>query len=341
MNIRPMRSVLNLNVIVSAVRKCSSVNLKNFSTIAKECVEIKIPVPWGHIAAKWWGSQNERPILSCHGWQDNSGTFDRLIPYLPSDVSLLAIDFPGHGYSSRLPLGMWYNGMDYIVVLERIVDYFKWPKVSLMGHSLGAIQSYLYSVLFPERIEFLICLDAFHPFPTDDYKTEDFRKNITRYLKYDNLCASNTEPPSYTPAKLSEIWHEGSRKSVDVENCKYILERNVMPSKTKPNHFYFTRDPRLKIGVKHSFSQKQIVEQASRVRFPICVFKANDNDFSSASPLTYQLLDIIKENTKDYYFLEVGGTHHVHLNNPERVGPHIHNFIKKYYSCNLQAEEHL
>lgn len=31
--------------------------------------EIKIPVPWGHIAAKLWGPKNRRPILTIHGWQ--------------------------------------------------------------------------------------------------------------------------------------------------------------------------------------------------------------------------------------------------------------------------------
>lgn len=31
--------------------------------------EVKIPVPWGHVAAKWWGPQDKRPILVLHGWQ--------------------------------------------------------------------------------------------------------------------------------------------------------------------------------------------------------------------------------------------------------------------------------
>lgn len=34
-----------------------------------KCEEVRIPVPWGHIAGKWWGPQNKRPILVMHGWQ--------------------------------------------------------------------------------------------------------------------------------------------------------------------------------------------------------------------------------------------------------------------------------
>lgn len=50
----------------------------------------------GSIAAKWWGSKTKRPIILAHGWQDNAGSFDTLIPLLPSEFSYLAIDFPGH-----------------------------------------------------------------------------------------------------------------------------------------------------------------------------------------------------------------------------------------------------
>lgn len=31
--------------------------------------EVRIPVPWGHIAGKWWGPRDRRPIFVVHGWQ--------------------------------------------------------------------------------------------------------------------------------------------------------------------------------------------------------------------------------------------------------------------------------
>ncbi|KAG8302741.1 hypothetical protein J6590_025016 [Homalodisca vitripennis] len=69
----------------------------------REPVEIKIPVPWGHISGKWWGPQDKNPVIAIHGWQDNAGTFDNLAPLLPADVPFLCIDLPGHGFSSHLP----------------------------------------------------------------------------------------------------------------------------------------------------------------------------------------------------------------------------------------------
>lgn len=57
--------------------------------------EVEIPVPWGHVAGKWYGDRSKQPVLAMHGWQDNAGTFDRLVPLLPQYISVLCIDLPG------------------------------------------------------------------------------------------------------------------------------------------------------------------------------------------------------------------------------------------------------
>jgi len=69
--------------------------------------EMKIPVPYGYITAKVWGSLNENSIrtIAMHGYMDNAGTFDRLIPLLPDQFYVVAIDLPGHGFSSHVPYG--------------------------------------------------------------------------------------------------------------------------------------------------------------------------------------------------------------------------------------------
>lgn len=60
------------------------------------------------ISGKWWGPRTEQPIIAIHGWQDNAGTWDTLIPLLPESISVLAIDLPGHGLSSHYPKGHFY-----------------------------------------------------------------------------------------------------------------------------------------------------------------------------------------------------------------------------------------
>ena len=42
-----------------------------------------------------------------------------------------------------------------------------------------------------------------------------------------------------------------------------------------------------------------------------------------------QVLDIYRTNPR-FSLVGVEGSHHVHLNNPERVAPHIHQFISEH-----------
>ena len=69
--------------------------------------------------------------MSLHGWMDNAGTWDGVAPLLPRDISIVAIDFPGHGLSSSMPLGTGGIFIDLLTIIERIVQHFKWKEVSL------------------------------------------------------------------------------------------------------------------------------------------------------------------------------------------------------------------
>ncbi|KAH0616824.1 hypothetical protein JD844_028238 [Phrynosoma platyrhinos] len=82
--------------------------------------ELKFLVPWGHIAAKAWGSPQSRPVLCLHGWLDNANTFSKLIPLLPKDCYYMAIDFAGHGLSSHRPVGCPYYLIDHVSDVRRI-----------------------------------------------------------------------------------------------------------------------------------------------------------------------------------------------------------------------------
>lgn len=49
---------------------------------------MKIPAPWGHIAAKEWGNSGSgTKVIAVHGWQDNANSFDPLVSHMPSGKS--------------------------------------------------------------------------------------------------------------------------------------------------------------------------------------------------------------------------------------------------------------
>lgn len=48
--------------------------------------EFRMTVPWGEMRGQVWGPSNGHPVLCLHGWADNCGTFNTLIPLLPKGI---------------------------------------------------------------------------------------------------------------------------------------------------------------------------------------------------------------------------------------------------------------
>ena len=95
-----------------------------------------------------------------------AGSFDTLIPLLPKDLRILAIDTPGHGLSDHFPPDIAYNFMDSLVAIERLAAQLKWSKFSFLAHSLGGCAAMMYTSIFPEKVEKLILLDILRVTPT-------------------------------------------------------------------------------------------------------------------------------------------------------------------------------
>ncbi|XP_072385132.1 probable serine hydrolase [Diabrotica undecimpunctata] len=297
------------------------------SSTKREFKEIKIKVPWGYIAGKWWEPYDLRPVVTIHGWQDNCQSFDRLIPLLNRNVGFLAIDLPGHGYSSKHPEGMLYHMANYLLVIKSLSKTFEWPNTSLMGHSLGAVTSYIYSMLYPSEVDYLICLDAVKPMVSKK-QHQHYAAALEKFFKYNNFLTSG-EPPSYTIEEIKKLVSTAHKHSILPENAKYIYERNIAPSEVNPGKFYFTRDPRLKTGSFSTYCQRDLVELAQLITMPIFIAKAKDSVYYEDKENFYEVIDVVKRSSSDFDFHYVSGSHHVHLNHPENVSDLINNFLRK------------
>ncbi|XP_035908938.1 probable serine hydrolase [Anopheles stephensi] len=294
--------------------------------------EVEIPVPYGKIAGKWFGPKNVRPILCLHGWLDNSGTFDRLIPLLPEAVSFLAIDLPGHGYSSRIPDGMSYYVLDCIPLILTIMREYGWAKVSLMAHSMGATICYIFAALFPDKVDLVIGLDALKPlsFHPDKFP-QRMSKQVLKFIQADIRNQEKSEPPSYTYEEMIDRLYEGTAASVSRDACPYLLQRNIKPSRKFPGKYYFDRDNRMKYNVIPGWADSVNVELAKRITAPFLTVKAIDSPYPGSREGFEQTVAILKEANAKYEVVYVPGSHHVHLTEPENVVPVVVDFLRKYW----------
>lgn len=294
--------------------------------------EVKIEVPWGYIAAKWYGSQHQkRPIVMLHGWQDNAGTFDTLIPLLSPEFSYLSIDFLGHGFSTWLPRGMCYTLMNYVQVLNFIRRHYKWEKISLCGHSMGACVATLYASLYPDRCDLLIAIDAtVKPLEEDGYislmqgYTDDF-------IVLDGKNQSGAEPPTYAYEEIIERWAKQS--NVTYEGVEYLAKRGIKQSKVDSNRYYFTRDIRLKLI---DFGRSTIPDDIhykliERVTAPHLFIKAGKSTVYEGADGVHRAVDIFKAtNPKFRWIIVRDGGHHLHLTHPMLVSELISHFINEH-----------
>lgn len=296
--------------------------------------EVEIEVPWGHVAGKWYGSSNARPIVMFHGWQDNAGTFDRLIPLLPKESAYLAIDLPGHGLSSRLPHGINYTATNFVNVVNIIQRYYKWDKISFCSHSMGAQISSIYAALFPERCDLLICLDALLKpyFGNVDHMIERARKSTDEFLDLDQLNRSDKEPPTYTYNEIIERWSKQSKTTP--EAIEVLMKRGIVASKANKNLFYFSRDVRLKVMefMVANINDDVHLKLIERIQAPHLFIKASKSAEFEGKERYQKALDILAKSNPKFEWRTVIGGHHCHLSDPTFVSEHISNFINKYRS---------
>lgn len=197
-----------------------------------------------------------------------------------------------------------------------------------MGHSYGGIVCYSYTTVFPDDVDYLICIEGVKPLIPKHF-TKTMAKAIQQHIAYDQLSRSPNEPPSYPMHVLAEKLASNRQRSVHIDNCHHILKRNTTPSKSYPDQYYLTRDPKLKVRFMN-WPQNELVENANRVTQPILIFKSLDSGYFEDKQNFYDVLEVLKKSSRDCQYHYVEGTHHLHLNNPEHISDFVNDFIGKY-----------
>ena len=303
--------------------------------------EVTIPVPWGKIAGRQWGNEQGKPILAVHGYLDNAASMDGLIPLLPlSEYNVVAIDLPGHGFSSHYAPGMTYRLSDALVALRRVQIHFGWEKSNIIAHSMGAAIASWFAATFPEHVDRLAMIDLINVGPTPLQKqVRTTRKSLEKNIELNDKLSNTSDPPAYTfldacgRAFLANQFLHGTdsitRSSVETMMSRGL--RKVGVNKNGEDLFTWTTDFRLRIPTPFTVVPEQVEHYAERIQCPLLIIKASDSPWYMSEEHAERILKIYSNNNPNYVFKKVEGGHHVHLNEPEKVGPLINKFLKKKF----------
>lgn len=264
-------------------------------------------------------------MLAIHGWLDNCGSFDALIPLLPKNLRIVAVDIPGHGLSSAFPPDIAYNYIDTLIAVERLTKQLGWTgKFSFLTHSLGGATASLYAGVFPERVDKLVLLDIVRATPTrPDTVDVRLRKTVGKLLKYEAAILAGPEAPfSYEEAVEKSI--SGSFGSLDETACHFLFKRGLR--KVDGGHV-FSRDRRLMAAPLAFIPKQDQLILARKTTAAVLVIKFKDGPYFEDPQDYAEHVEALRTSSRNVIYAEVDGKHHIHLTNPESIAPMISDFF--------------
>uniref|UniRef100_A0A665X2R0 Serine hydrolase like n=1 Tax=Echeneis naucrates TaxID=173247 RepID=A0A665X2R0_ECHNA len=290
--------------------------------------ELSVSVPWGHFRGKVWGPDHGCPVLCLHGWADNCGSFNTLIPLLPKECRYVTLDLAGHGRSSHRPPGSFYSSLEYVADVRRVADALHLRRFSLIGHSMGEcrIRTESFSALYPEMVDAVILLDSYGILPKDTKEiSKVMRQAMDKMIQFEKKTDAKKKVYTYEAAVQRLLT---ATPTLSEQSARILLERGLVQvegAHQKTQTVYF-------IGCFQKntlcLSLEQSLEMQSRIQAPVLVILAEEGFnkiFPEPETFTSAILRSFRD--KNHKVVTVPGDHHIHLNKPEVVATFVSEFL--------------
>lgn len=320
---RQLRWVPLRSLFITQCRTATS----DVPVVEREARELQIPVPHGHLAAKQWlptsPEDPSRRVLLVHGYLDNAGSFDPLVPWLDPRWHAVAPDLTGHGLSSHLPKGTPYISMQFWLDIARTVDHLGWSQFSMIGHSIGGQVGLHYGNLFPDRVQNLVMIDALAPmFEQPSKVSRSIREMLEGNLRLDQKDLS--KPPVYTEEEVIKLYRHSLVPGYLPDNIRTLMKRGCKPA--GDGRYIMTKDARLRYIQWTRIDSSALKKYYSGYTNNLLVLMAIPG-FGMTSAKHKILADACAQSCRKFQVVQVEGNHHVHMTYPDAVASHIRPFL--------------
>jgi pimeloyl-ACP methyl ester carboxylesterase len=216
------------------------------------------------LAVQEHGPADGFPVLALHGWRDNSASFDRLAALMPQQ-RIIALDFPGHGLSSRRHVQASYSLWSYVDEVALLVQQFCPDGCILLGHSMGGAVACLYAALFPEHCRRLVMLDMAGPIAT---KAQDAPAQMRE--AWEQLQTRKLNWRKHYTDRAAAVDARASR-GLAPDAALALAERGLAQDE---HGWYWDMDPRLAMKNPLSLTEEHAQAFMQRIACPVLVVAA-------------------------------------------------------------------
>ncbi|WP_242413541.1 alpha/beta fold hydrolase [Salinivibrio kushneri] len=267
-------------------------------------------------------------LVFLHGWQDNLASFHSLIPMLPQDYGLLMFDWPGHGLSEHKAGDYHYPFFDYLDSLHQILHQTpcsqsensqseKTGPVILVGHSLGGLVASCYAASFPASIAGVISIEALGPIVEPEHKiTERMAKSLNQRLN------SVQKTPRLFDSAMKALQLRASINKVAGQLLMPLVARGI---ETCSHGVRWRHDPKLGGEPLYRMAPGHGESIIRAIECPVLAIRATDGYPALRSADAAQRATWFKQLT----LIEIPGTHHCHLQQPQQTVSLITDFVTK------------
>lgn len=257
--------------------------------------------------------EDDKPITLClHGWLDNAASFQPIFPYL-TDRQLIAIDWPGHGFSSHRSLDAHYHFIDWVYDLVQLFDATNWPAIDIVAHSMGGMVATAFAAAFPEKVKSLTLLDSIgFVSEKEENTTEQLRKGLVSRVK------GRTKQKNHHPNIESAVLARVVVSDMKAEQAKLLVNRGLMQQGDK---YIWRADSRLRATSPYRLTLKQAKQLISDVKCPVNLIYGD-----KGLDMVQHGIEAFAPSFQQLTTSEVAGGHHVHMEKPEQVAEEIKQF---------------
>ncbi|MBT8048425.1 MAG: alpha/beta fold hydrolase [Xanthomonadales bacterium] len=275
--------------------------------------EILLETSQGRLAGLEWRRDHAPRVLCLHGWLDNAASFIPLSEHL-GQLDLVALDLPGHGLSEHRHPTARYHFIDYLFNVDAALESLGWKDCHLLGHSLGAAISAVYSAGAPERVRSIVLLDSMGPVSDTAEGTAD---RLRRSLVKNRRGASKVR---HFDSIDQMVQARRTVSGMSETAARLICTR---AARQVNGHFEWRSDPALNWVSSIIMTDEQALDLIKHVKAPALTLTATEESpWSSRAKLEQR-----KRAMSHARHETLRGHHHFHMDAPGEIAETVQQFI--------------